>query len=102
MGKGKPPHRSVVLLVAYSETGEEVEHAEVSFDDYYEGTPPLIDDDNYRSGRRIRRITGKIFDSAGKLQCDFENFYGQMGESEGGRVHDEGRVIHQDGTVIDD
>ncbi len=83
-------YRSSVLLVGFGRDGEVIEETDMSYEDYSEGSPPLIDEDEYREKGGIRRVTGKVYDSAGHLQQEFENHY-----DEGGR-YVRSRVVHED------
>ena len=85
--------RSRVFIVAYDADDRVVLREVLSFYDYYEELHPLIDEDEYRAARAIRRMTGEIYDSDAKLTQCWENFYDERGEIIGGRgVHDDGTV----------
>lgn len=86
-------HRSIVFLAGFDENGKLVFREDLSYDDYYEGSHPVIDDNDYRAQHGIRRITGRVFDLAGNVQQDFESHYNEKGEVVSGRI------VHQDGTV---
>ena len=89
-------YRSVVFLVAYGPDDDVIDEAEMSYEDYYDGSPPIIDESKYRAARGIRRVTGKVYNSSGKLQQEFDNHYNERGE------YQRSRVVHEDGTVIED
>jgi hypothetical protein len=84
-----------VFLVAYGVDGRELLRQDISYEDYYEGITPLIDNGAYRISLGVRRVTGEIFDSKGHLQQSFENKYGVSGEHVGGKA------IHADGTIFE-
>ena len=92
MKKSNPKSR--VLLIAYTHDGSETQKLDISYDEYYGETTPLIDSDLYRKNNHIVRIAGKIYDSNRQLQQSFENKYDDSGKYIGGRA------AHSDGTVI--
>ncbi len=87
--------RSRVFIIAYDADDCEVLRKVFSFYDYYEDLHPLIDEDEYRAARAIRRMTGEIYNSDAKLTQRWENFYGETGEII------RGRAVHDDGTVTE-
>src|SRR5437763_697989 len=89
-------HRSKVFLVAFDEDGDKVEEVAIGYDDYYNESSPLIDDGAYRSLRRVVKVVGRIYNSAGEIQSEFENSYGKDGK------YLRSRTVHQDGTVRED
>jgi hypothetical protein len=84
-----------VVLTAYGDEGVIVEQSKISYDEYYEETNSLIDDDKYIRKSRIRVITGEIYNSSGKIQSTFTNFYNRNG------IYVHSREIDADGTVIE-
>ena len=96
MVRRKQNRKGKVLLVALSAHGDVIEELEVSYEDFYAGLFPLVDDDAYRSDRGIRALKGDIFDPSGNLQQTFENRYGEKGELV--KRH----IIFGDGRVVDD
>jgi len=79
-----------------SSDGRVVEKLQLSYDEYYDGSAPMIDSDSFRKSRGIRSITGEIYDSSGSLQQRFENRYNELGAYSGGRTE------FDDGTVVED
>jgi len=88
--------RSVVVLIARNAAGEIVEQVRISFDDYYEGSHPLVDSDKYRAGRGIHHVNGRIFGYEGNLLQTFDVQYGDDG------VCLRSRAVHEDGTITGD
>ena len=72
-----------------------IEHIDLSYDEYYEGSCEVIDSDEYRAKRRIRRVSGVIYDAQGAVQQEFENRYDDHGSYIGGRA------THSDGTIVE-
>ena len=95
MARKKAGPKSVVTLFASDANSSTVEETQISYDEYFEESPKLIDDSGHRASRGIRRITGRIYNSAGELQSEFDNTYDENGKY----VH--GRAVHQDGTVTE-
>ncbi len=95
MSKNKSP-KDMVILVAFNMRGAVVEEATLSYDDYYSGSPTLIDDEFYRVSHGIVKLKGEIYDDNGELQSSFENTY----DKDGKYAH--GRAVHADGTVTED
>ena len=92
----KKLRRGKVFLEAIAGDGSIVERREVAYGDYYDGgSLPLIDCDQYRASRGIRKLRGDIFDSTGSLMQRFENDYDDDGAYIGGVA------VHNDGTVVD-
>jgi len=96
MAKSSKRPRNKVFLVAYAADGTTIERIEMSYDDYYDGSAPVVDDDAYRRKHRIRRLAGEIYNRKGILQQSFDNTYGD----DGGYVRS--RIINADGTVFED
>jgi hypothetical protein len=96
MAKRRAQPRSKVFLIAFSSDGSALEHTDISYDQYYSGENHIIDNNAYRASRGIRRLTGEIYDSNGRMQQRFDNTYNEKGEY----VH--GRAVHEDGTVTED
>ena len=96
MAKTRKMHKNEVVLVAFDRNDAVVEEQRMSYEDYYEGLPELIDSNLYRASRGIRRITGSVYNSKGELEQDFDNKYSEKGE------YLRGRAVHADGTVIED
>jgi hypothetical protein len=89
-------HRSKVFLIGFDEDGAKVEEVTIGYDDYYNQSSPLIDDGAYRSLRRVVKVVGTIYNSAGEIQSEFDNSYGKHGE------YVRSRTVHRDGTVTED
>lgn len=87
--------RSCVYLYAYDAVDSPVLEQVLSFEDYYEELHPIIDVDEFRAVRGIRRLSGRIYDLDGKQAQEFENFYDENGSLL------RGRAVHEDGTVND-
>jgi len=96
MGRKKTGPRSKVFLVCYSADGNVIQRVELSYDEYYEGTPAVMDSDDFRSQRGVRRLTGEIYNSTGNLQQSFDNTYDEKGR------YVRSRIVYEDGTVIED
>ena len=86
----------VVLLNAFDGSRKIIFELELSVDDYYDESHPLIDDNAYRGERGIRYVHGRIYDYDGKLDQEFNNEYGLDG------VYIRSRIVHGDGTIIED
>ena len=82
-------------MIAFSSDGTVIERIELSYDEYYEGLHPLVDSDEYRAAKKIRRMTGEIYGYRENLQQSFETQYA----GDGSFVR--GRAVHEDGTVIE-
>jgi len=91
--KGQPYS---VELVALDADARVVETLTISVEDYYDGSPPPIDDERYRRQRGIRIVDGRIFDDRGRLDQEFTNHHDSHGRRTGGRS------VHADGTVNED
>lgn len=87
---------STAELTGFDENRAEVFTTTLPLSKYYEGRLAILDSDDYRKGRGIRYLRGKLFDSRGRLVEDFENRYGVAGEYVGGRVR------FDDGTMQED
>ena len=85
--------RSLAILIARSLDGSEVERHELPLDEYYQSLHELIDNEEYRAGRAIVFVEGRLFDPEGNLFQEFRNRYAADGRYEGGRI------VHADGTV---
>ena len=92
---GKNPI-GTVRLRAFDKSHKEVSKLKLPIDDYYDNSHPLIDDDEYRRKRAIRFVHGQIFDHEGKFDQEFKNEYDSNG------VYVRSKIIHADGTVIED
>lgn len=84
-----------VQLIAIDQDGGIVEEQLLSYEDFYESLTDLIDSNDYRASRKIRRVKGQIFDGKGRLDQEFENHYSIRGEY----LH--GKAIYSDGTVVE-
>jgi hypothetical protein len=84
-----------VLLLATDEHGTVVERTEVPYDDYYGGGVAIVDSNAYRAAKRIRRLTGEVYNSKGQLQQSFDNQYAEDGR------YLRSRMIFADGTVVE-
>lgn len=63
---------------------------------YYEELHDVIDKADFRAKQGIRRLVGRLYDSAGHLTQQFENEYA----ADGALLHS--RIRHADGTVTED
>jgi hypothetical protein len=95
MAQRRQKPKSKVYLSAPDKDGSTVEEIEIGHDEYYHESPKLIDDEDYRASRGICKIKGRIYNSAGGLQCELENRYDESGK------YLQGRAVHEDGTVIE-
>ena len=87
--------RSRVFLKAFDQAGGLVEKVSIHYDEYYSGSPKLIDDGEYRAGLGVRRLEGKIYDSSGNRQSSFVNYYDERGS------YLRSTIVDQDGTVAE-
>ncbi len=88
--------RNVVVIVAYGTAGNLIERIELPYESYYDESTPIIDESAYRANRQIRYLVGEVYDSDAQLQQRFETFYDDRGS------YVRSRVVHQNGTVIED
>ena len=88
--------RSVASLQALDSSGALVERQDLDLHEYWDQSHPLIDSDEYRSGRAISVVVGDLFDESGQLIQHFVNRYSPSGHYLGGRAE------HADGTVNED
>jgi hypothetical protein len=88
--------RSTVFLVSYSADNKVIERIEISYDDYYAGMTPVVDDDAFRKMHGVRRLTGEIYNSQGQRQQSFDNTYDERG------AYVRSRIVSADGTIIED
>jgi hypothetical protein len=88
--------RSKVVLTAFGREGVLVDQVIVNYDDYYGETKTLIDNAERIKTEGISAITGEIYDSSGKLQSSFVNFYDVNG------LYVRSRAIHANSTVTQD
>jgi hypothetical protein len=95
MASNSKGRRSTVLLVGYSDDGRIVERSSVPYDDYYDGKTPIVDSAAYRAARRIRRLTGEIYNASGNRQQTFDNVYDEAGK------YLRSRMVFADGTVVE-
>jgi hypothetical protein len=86
---------SIVVLTAYDERGVVVERENLTYEEFYESTGHLIDDNARIKKLGIRVIAGEIYDSTAKIQSNFMNLYSADG------VYAGGRSVHADGTVCE-
>jgi hypothetical protein len=91
----RPNLRDLAVLTAKRSDGEEVERLELSLLDYYKGLHELIDSAEYRAGKGVITLEGRLYDSQGRLVQDFVNQYGPSGQ------YQTGRAVHADGTVTE-
>ena len=96
MAKKPKGPRSRVSLVAYSADGTVIEKTVISYEAYYDGTTPVVDSNEFRFQRGVRRLTGEIYNSKGAVQQRFDNTYDEEGKYKGGRS------VFEDGTVVED
>jgi hypothetical protein len=88
--------KNEVNILGFDESGTVIERITISYDDYYESSLEIIDSNDYRSKNRIFSIKGEVYDHSGELEQGFENRYDKNGKYVGGRV------VHSDGTIIND
>ncbi|WP_299469356.1 hypothetical protein [uncultured Gimesia sp.] len=97
MAKAKEPSPvATVLLVAFGASQNKILDISLPVDDYYCDSHPIIDDNEFRKKMGIRYIEGQIFDYEGNLDQKFKNEY----DSEGAYKHS--KIVHSDGTIIED
>jgi len=84
---------NVVVISAYNLREELVESLRLTYEAYYDGNQPLIDDPDYRRKKHIRKVSGTIYDPKGSVDQQFEMQYDGRGR------HVRGHAIHKDGTV---
>jgi hypothetical protein len=87
--------RGTVLITAFDIRRKLISEESLSIADYYEDSHPMIDDNDFRKQRHIRFVHGCIYDYDGKLDQEFDNEYGEDG------TYIRSRIVHADGTVID-
>ena len=85
-----------VFLVACDANDKIVRKETLRYDEYYGESHAMIDDDRYRLQYGICCVTGRIYDLDGQLDQEFVNHYGDKGE------YVRSRIVHRDGTVIED
>ena len=85
-----------VLLIAFDLSRNIVLETSLHVDDYYSNSHSVIDDNDFRRKQGIRFIHGYIYDYNGKLDQEFNNEY----DVEGIYLHS--RIVHADGTIIED
>ena len=85
-----------VLLEAFDISHNMVLEVSMPVDGYYDDSHPLIDENDFRREQGIRFVHGRIFDYAGKIDQEFRNEYDTDG------VYVRSRIVHADGTVIED
>ena len=88
--------KASVQLTAYDNAGQPVLEQTLPYDEYCEGSHPLLDDPSYRNTRGIVRLRGIITDSKGNNSQEFDVRFDQSGRclSEAARF--------ADGTVAGD
>ena len=96
MRKTGKTHTNEVILVAFDRNGDVVEEQTISYEDYYEGLPEVIDSNQYRASKGITRVTGRLYGRNGTVDQDFDNQYSETGQ------YVRSRIVHGDGTVIED
>lgn len=72
--------RSVVFIKGYNALNQLVLEETLSWDEYYEDTGHIIDDTKRIRQLGIVRLEGRLFDSDGVLDKEFETKYGTQGE----------------------
>lgn len=88
-------YKSVVMLTATDVNRQLVEQLNVSYDMYYDGGVPVVDSSEYRAKKGIRHLSGRIYDSRGVLEQEFDNQYLENGD------FSKCRAVHADGTVVE-
>ena len=96
METSKKPLQSTVILTAFGSEGKLIEQTSISYDEFYSDIHTLIDDTSHISKEGIIAIAGGIYDSTGKMQSSFVNFYNHDGE------YVRSRAIHADGSIFQD
>ena len=89
-------NRGVVLLCAYDSSHAMVLEERLTIYDYYDGSPPMIEEDSFRRQYKIRYIRGRIFDYDGNLDQEFNTEYNEDG------AYIRGCAKHSDGTTTRD
>lgn len=84
--------RDTAILVGFDEHGVEVFRDRIGLFEYWEDLHPVIDDADFRSSRRVTKLSGKLYASDGSLVEEFENSYDSSGTLVSSRAR------HQDGT----
>ena len=87
--------RSVVFLISYSGDGSVIKRLDVSYDDYYDGTTPVIDSDTFRAEHGVRRLKGEIYDSSGAVTQSFDMTYDASGDCSNRRI------VFANGKIVD-
>jgi hypothetical protein len=70
---------NMVVLECLDKDDRIVDVVEIPYEDFYEEDQPLIDSDELRKEKGIRKIKGVIFEDGGKIQSEFENRYDDSG-----------------------
>jgi len=78
--RDKGDKRSKVFLVALDVHGQHVDKFTLTYEEFYEGSSPIMANNDYRAQRGIRKIKGEIYNHLGILKSKFENMYGEGGE----------------------
>jgi hypothetical protein len=92
----KNQKKNEVNIIGFDEDGNIIDDITITYDEYYESSLEIIDSNEYRSRSGVVLIKGAVYDHSGQLDQEFENRYNQNGEYIGGRV------VHSDGTIIED
>ena len=53
--------RRIVHLVAFDEFGAVIEEKHLPYDDYYDGNSAIVDSNDYRLDKGIRRMKGEVY-----------------------------------------
>jgi len=72
--------REMAILSGYDVEDNVVITEKLSVHDYYDGSHPMIDDEEYRKANSIKYIIGLIYDLDGRLDQKFKNQYDRNGE----------------------
>jgi hypothetical protein len=88
--------RDSAHLIAYDAKDRVVEELKLGFLEYYEELHPLVDENEYRRKRGIRRMAGVLYDSSGTRTQSFEVRYTAKG------AYLSMVARHADGTVVED
>jgi hypothetical protein len=87
--------RSSAELRGYDSQGVLAFTQNIPLLNYYEELHDVIDKADFRAKQGIRRLVGRLYNSAGHLTQEFENEYA----ANGALVHS--RARHADGTVTE-
>jgi len=85
-------HRDRAILTGYNSGDTPVFEQVLDLHDYWDDLHPVIDQAEFRQGRNIRRLTGRLYGSEGQLIQEFENTFDEAGQLMTSHAR------HEDGT----